>query len=162
MTKDVQVQSGKESHVPQTQVDMGRMLDRFFSDPFGVLLSEIPRRSLAQVRETDDSYQISVEIPGVPNEDVEINVDGNMLSIRAERREEKDEEDTYFKQYRSYSQSFSLPSNVDTDNIEARLENGVLELALPKTETQKKKIEIQSGQKKEQRKTSQQEPRKTG
>lgn len=162
MTKDVQVQSDKESRVPQNQVEMSRMLDRFFSDPFGVLLSEMPRRSLAQIRETEDSYKISVEIPGVPNEDVEINVDGNMLSIRAERREEKDEEGNYFKQYRSFNQSFSLPNNVDTENIEARLENGMLELTLPKTETQKKKIEIQSGQKKEQLKTSQQEPRKTG
>lgn len=99
-------------------------------------------------RETEADYHIEVELPGVKKEDVDINVDGNVLTISGERnvREEVKDED-YHKvesHYGLFSRSFTLPEKVDTSNIEAAFVNGILEIMIPKLQidTASKKIEI--------------------
>ena len=105
-------------------------------------------RPKVNTRETNESYHLEVELPGVKKEDVDINVDGNVLSISGERnvREEVKDED-YQKiesPYGLFSRSFTLPEKVDTGNIEAGFENGILEISIPKlkVDTSSKKIEI--------------------
>lgn len=130
--------------------DMNRLMDRFFVDPFGAMLSDVPSVSLrADVKETNDSYLLSAEIPGIPKDEVEINVNGNILTIHAEHKEEEGSEASsrgYRREYRSFHQSFTLPSTVDSSAIEAQCDNGMLEVLLPKAaSSQAKKVEIQSG-----------------
>jgi len=100
-------------------------------------------------REGDDAYYIDVDLPGVKKEDVEISVDKNILTIKGERdiRDEVKEEDYYRVEsaYGTFSRSFRLPEKVDVENIEAKSEDGVLEIVIPKLKVLKdstKKIEI--------------------
>ena len=76
-------------------------------------------------------------------------MNGNLLTVHAEHKEESGSEDSergYRRQYRSFHQSFSLPTTIDPEKIEANYENGLLEIMMPKTEqSQAKKIEVQSG-----------------
>ena len=105
-------------------------------------------RPKINTRETEENYHIEVELPGVKKEDVDIKVDGNVLTISGERnvKEEVKDED-YHKiesRYGLFSRSFTLPERVDTSNIEAEFVNGILEIAIPKLniDTSSKKIEI--------------------
>lgn len=150
--KDVEVRrdnssTGLTSPLP----DMNRMIERFFNDPFGSLLSgEFPalqRRTATDIRETDKAYVLCAEVPGIPKEDIDVSVNGNMLTIRAEHNaEQQNQEQGYRREYRSFRQSYALPSSIDANRIEAHCENGLLEVYLPKTEeAQPKKVEVQSG-----------------
>ncbi len=105
-------------------------------------------RPKVNTRETEDAYHIEVELPGVKKKDVDISVDGNVLTISGERnvRDEVKDED-YHKvesRYGVFSRSFTLPEKVDIENIEAEFVNGVLEIAIPKlkVDNSSKKIEI--------------------
>jgi len=100
-------------------------------------------------REGDDAYYIDVNLPGVKKEDVEISVDKNVLTIKGKRetRDEVKEEDYYRVEsaYGTFSRNFRLPEKVDVENIEAKSEDGVLEIVIPKLKVLKdstKKIEI--------------------
>ena len=100
-------------------------------------------------RETEEAYSLEVELPGVQKENVEINLDGKVLSISGERSiKEGIKEEEYQKvesHYGLFSRSFTLPEKVDSENIGAKFENGVLEISIPKLTVEKasKKIEIQ-------------------
>ncbi|HHS93061.1 MAG TPA: Hsp20/alpha crystallin family protein, partial [Campylobacterales bacterium] len=90
-------------------------------------------RPKVNTRETEENYHLEVELPGVKKEDVDISVDGNVLTISGERnvREEVKDED-YHKvesRYGLFSRAFTLPEKVDTANIEAGFENGILEIS---------------------------------
>jgi HSP20 family protein len=133
--------------------DFERMAERFFGDRFGSLMGDLPmsgsRKAVTDIRETDQGYVLSADLPGIPKEEIEVNVSGNLLTVRAEHKEESGEEGReggYRRQYRSFNQSFSLPSNVDPAKVEAHCENGLLEVWIPKTEqSQPRKIDLQSG-----------------
>jgi len=97
--------------------------------------------------ETKDSFVVKAEIPGMDPKDVNVNISGNVLTIKGEKKkeaEEKDEQRHYVERYYgSFQRSFQLPANVKTDKIEATFDKGVLNITLPKTEEAKKKeIEI--------------------
>ena len=93
------------------------------------------------ISEDKNAYKLSIAAPGMQKEDFKINLEGNMLTISAETKTEKDEEDQKYSRkeynYSSFSRSFSLPNEVVTDNIQASYKNGVLELELPKNEKTK-------------------------
>jgi HSP20 family protein len=116
-----------------------RMLDQTFKDFIGG--EETTGRGWlppVDIRETDSSLSLMVELPGLKREDVEITVENNVLTIRGERKFEKDvDQESYHRIERSYgafSRSFTLPSNVATDKVEAKFEDGVLRIELPKRE----------------------------
>lgn len=142
--KDIQVRGDRSSGL---QLD--NMMQKFLSDPFGSWLADLPtitRNNLGNIKETDNAYLLAADIPGIPKEDVKISVDGNVLTISAENNQEEDVGTTYRRDYHSFQQRFSLPTNVDADKIEAHCENGVLEVLIPKSaKTQARKIEVQSG-----------------
>ena len=89
------------------------------------------------VKENDDSYTVHADIPGVNKEDIHVTVEGNMVSISAEKKTEKEEKEGE-KVLRSerfvgkVSRSFTLGSDVDESKAQAKYNDGVLELTLPK------------------------------
>ncbi|THB80982.1 MAG: Hsp20/alpha crystallin family protein [Desulfobacteraceae bacterium] len=101
----------------------------------------------ADILETDSEFTVKLDLPEVKKDDVKITVDNGVLSIRGERKQEKEEKGTQYHRiechYGNFVRSFSLPDNVAEDQIEAVYENGVLFLAIPKTEESKpKQIEV--------------------
>ncbi len=90
------------------------------------------------VFEDAEKLKIVMEIPGVKSEDVKLSLENNTLTIRGEKRQEAEEKSDrvhrYERSYGSFERSFVLPSTVDADRIEARCDNGVLTIELPKAE----------------------------
>jgi HSP20 family protein len=89
------------------------------------------------VKEDDKAYTVHADIPGVKKEDIQVDIDGNVVSVRAEAKQEKEEkkgEKTIYSE-RSYgmvSRSFTLPLEVDEKGAKAEYKDGVLNLTLPK------------------------------
>lgn len=147
--KDVEVRrESSRNQMFSMMPEFDDMLEQFFGRGFQSGFGEWPafqRGGVTHVQENDKHYLLTVEIPGIPEEDIEIHLNGNLLTLRAEHR---DEERGKRRRFRSFHQSFSLPSTVDPEKIEARYENGILELILPKTEkSQARRIEVQAGRK---------------
>ncbi|MGZ6480183.1 MAG: Hsp20/alpha crystallin family protein [Bdellovibrionales bacterium] len=96
-----------------------------------------------ELNEDKSNYIMKFDMPGVNKEDVKIELDGNLLTVLAERREEKKTEDRRIRfseiSYGSYQRSFTLPSSVDEKKVDAKFENGVLTLTMPRTESSKAK-----------------------
>ncbi len=120
-----------------------------FDEFFNLYNSEnnrtIPNRSRipsANIQELDDKYRIELATPGFNKEDIEINIEDNLLTIKS--KEEKSKEvsnDNYtMKEFSTcrFSRSFTLPETIDRDKISARYENGILYLDLAK------KVEVQN------------------
>ena len=88
------------------------------------------------LKETEKAYAVHAEIPGVKKEDIEVSIDGNIVSIRAEvKREKEDKAETMLRSERYYGammRSFTLATEVDEKAASARYADGVLELTLPK------------------------------
>ena len=99
------------------------------------------------IYETADMIVMKAELPGVAREDIQIQIDGNTLTLRGERRFAKDvQEESYLRierAYGSFHRAFTLPAGVQQDRVRALFKDGVLELSLPKAEEAKpKKIAI--------------------
>lgn len=95
----------------------------------------------------EKGYYLEIDLPGVKKEDIEISVNDSILTVAGERKLEKKEEKENYTRIESFfgrfERSFKLPQDADTDNIEAKYENGVLKLFIPrKTKPEGKKIEI--------------------
>jgi HSP20 family protein len=90
------------------------------------------------IAETDKQYDVAIAAPGMKKDDFKINLEGDILTISAEKEETKEEKDKQYNRreynYSSFSRSFTLPDEVKRDKIEARYEDGVLHLVLPKSE----------------------------
>lgn len=109
------------------------------------------------VKETKDAYVFKADLPGVKEEDVDISITGQQLSISGEREEEKREEgERYFayeRSHGSFSRSFTVPEGVDAEHVNAEMKDGVLTLVVPKKpEVQARRIKLGSGEAKTQSK----------
>jgi HSP20 family protein len=95
------------------------------------------------IAETENEFIIKAEIPEVKKEEVKISVDNGVLSIRGERKQEKEEKGKKFhrieRYYGSFTRSFTLPDNVDETKIEASFKDGMLNIQIPKSEKSKPK-----------------------
>lgn len=95
------------------------------------------------IAETEKAFRVKAEIPEVNKEDVKVTVDNGILTIRGERKQEKEEKNKKFHRverfYGSFTRSFTLPDNVDESKIEASFKDGMLNLSIPKTEITKPK-----------------------
>lgn len=139
----------------RTMGSLQQEVNRLFDDLFPAQWSEkedepyssavwSPRADLS---ETENEYKISVDLPGVPKEAVNVTVEDNRLNISGERKMEQEEKKgTYSRIERSYGRfyrSFSLGSHVNQDEIHAEYNNGILTVHVPKSERVKpQKIEI--------------------
>jgi len=95
----------------------------------------------------EKGYYLEIDLPGVKKEDIEISVNDSILTVAGERKLEKKEEKENYTRIESFfgrfERSFKLPADADAENIEAKYENGVLKLFIPrKTKPEGKKIEI--------------------
>jgi HSP20 family protein len=112
---------------------MGNQLSKFIG-------STIPS---ANIKETNENFQIELAVPGLKKEDIKIDLDQDVLTISSEQKEEKTEErDNYTRRefnYSSFSRSFYLPEIADTDKISAEYKDGVLNILIPKKESAIKK-----------------------
>ena len=97
------------------------------------------------IRETPDNYEVEMAAPGMTKNDFRVELDGNTLTITSEKNDQREdgEEDRYIKRefsYQSFQRTFQLHKDVvDVDKIEAKYENGVLRLMIPKKEEAKQK-----------------------
>jgi HSP20 family protein len=86
------------------------------------------------IKDTADNYLVSIEIPGVAKDDVDIRVAGNVLTICGEKKQEKKEEKESYhcieRRYGSFERILTLPKDANTDNIDAKFKDGVLTVAI--------------------------------
>jgi HSP20 family protein len=99
------------------------------------------------VVESDDAILLKAELPGVDRKDISIDIENNLLTLQGEREYKGEKEEKGFKRiersYGRFVRAFTIPSNVDTENIKATYADGLLEVTMPKTaEKRSKKIDI--------------------
>jgi HSP20 family protein len=137
-------------------VAMQRVLQRTFDDALNgtsAAVSEAASMSVRlDVKEDDKSYAVTADLPGLKESDVDVTFDDGVLTIRGEKKVERDEKkDTWHlveRSYGSFARQISLPAGIQEDKIEAKFDKGVLTITLPKqTEAQKsaKKIQVKNG-----------------
>lgn len=123
----------------------GGLFDDFFRDvapgfyikPLHGDALPTPAQIKVDVKENGDAYTVQAEIPGVPKEDIQVAVDGNVVSLRAEVKQQDStsaDEKTLRSEryYGAVSRSFQLASDIDQAQAKAKYDNGVLTLTLPK------------------------------
>lgn len=84
----------------------------------------------------DNAYRITMELPGVSEEDIELNIEGGVATVRGEKKTEREDSgDTWFfseRRYGAFSRSFRLPEDADADAVKAEIKDGVLTVTLPR------------------------------
>lgn len=124
------------------------LIDKFFDDTFqgGSQMDFSPSVDIA---ETDQAFEIQVQLPGVKKNDVDISLENDMITISGEKKyaDEKDEKDYHTREsfFGKFSRSFRLPDSVNADKISAKQEDGVLVVNLPKDEKKLAKKQIKIG-----------------
>jgi HSP20 family protein len=125
------------------------VLDDLFNDLFEFPLIETSstKSPIYDIIENDNEYIIELQLAGVKKDDIDIDIDGDALTIKTERKEIKDTKYNYKETYfGKYKRSFVLPDSINKDNIGASLVDGILKIIIPKLENNKKlsskKIEI--------------------
>jgi len=128
-------------------------MDRFFNRMMPASFARWPQLSSdtgktewapsADISETDLEYVIRASLPAVKKEDVNVTVDGGIITIQGERKQQSENESEKFHRvesfYGSFERSFSLPENVNSDAIRCESKDGILTVHIPKTEPQKSK-----------------------
>jgi HSP20 family protein len=129
--------------------EMERVFDDTKVQPFSY--SENSWGSACEILENDDAYFLSLDVPGIKKEDLKIEIVDKVLTISGERKKENRTDNKlkvhhYEKAYGSFKRSFTLNVALDEKSVQARCENGVLELYLPKAAAAKpRRIEINEG-----------------
>ena len=116
--------------------DFDRNFFRGFGHPDRALYGKhAPNMMKTDVKETDNGYEVDVELPGFKKEDIKIDVENDCLTITAERKADEEEKQKNFikreRFYGSFSRSFDV-SGVNVDGIEAAYNDGILKLTMPK------------------------------
>ena len=142
--------------ISQMQRSLDRIFDEFFYPPASVGTTEehisfIPAYDLD---ETNTHYLVSLDLPGIAKDQINIELRDNQLIVSGERKEEKKKEEEHRlsseRYYGAFQRSFTLPSNVDPNKIEADHQNGVLHISIAKKEPAKSKV-IKISEQKEQK-----------
>jgi HSP20 family protein len=123
---------------------LSRPLNAMFDDFFAPFFNDhwdtnpIQWQPMVDIIEEDGQYRVKAELPGIEKGDIKVDLKGNVLTLRGERSEEKnDEKDRYYRRerrYGSFTRSFALPENVDSEAIKADYKDGVLSIVIPKPE----------------------------
>lgn len=104
------------------------------------------------IKESSGEYKIEAELPGFQKSDIKVNIENDILSIEAERKQEKDEEKakdnteyhTVERSYGNFLRQFTLPDAIAKDNVNAEYKNGILNLTLPKKEEEVKRNSLRT------------------
>lgn len=133
---------------PNTELHSKRfsdILDEFFNDSLRYKKdSFVPS---VDISETENSFEIEVALPGMSKDDIKVDLDKGRLTISGERTFESEENNKNYHRLESgfglFSRSFQLPDSIDEESIEAKYENGVLDITISKSEEKvKKQIKI--------------------
>ena len=127
-------------------------VDHLFNDFFGLNKGIWPENSMdvvpaVNLEETENAYKISVELPGMTKEDIQISLENKIVTISGEKKAVEEQKDKNFhrveRSYGKFQREFKLTSTLDRDKILAEYTNGVLDVTVPKAEEAKpKQIEI--------------------
>jgi HSP20 family protein len=132
-------------------------MQRLFQENFGQGREESLATSVfapaVDVYEDEHSITLKIEVPGVDEKDIDIRVENNTLTVHGERKFEKDEKEENYRrverQYGSFTRTFTLPSTVDAENIQADYDKGILKVRLAKkAEAKPKQIKVNVGSQK--------------
>ena len=150
--KNVPIRRDEDHSVYSLQQTMNRAFENFFEgfslSPFGSLEDRMgsfaPR---VDISESDKEFQVTAELPGMNEKDLDVSLANNVLTLKGEKKEEKeDKRKDYCRMERSYgmfSRTIPLPEGVDLEKVEASFRKGVLTVTLPKTvEAQKERKRI--------------------
>jgi HSP20 family protein len=116
-------------------------IDRLLNHPFNQLLQSLPQDKLMwtpvmEILEKDDSYIVRFELPGIKQEDVDISVIDNILTIKGERTANSEIKENHYQYcevyYGSFERSITLPKSVDEKKLVPNYDNGILEISFPK------------------------------
>lgn len=135
--------------------EIDRVFDQFGNGghwPFSTFSTGDGKHSLQlDVSETDDEIEVTADLPGVEQDDVSVNLAGEMLTIKGEKKTEKEstEKDMHMieRSYGSYERTIRLPCEVDDANVSAEMKKGVLKIRLPKspeTKAKTRKIKVEA------------------
>lgn len=133
------------------QEEVNRLFDELFERfPSRLDLFESGWSPRVDVIETDDEVIVEAELPGVKKEDVSVTITDNVLTIKGEKRREREEKAGSYhrveRAYGSFQRSFTLPATVQADKAKATFKDGVLRVTIPKTEEARpKEIKIEEG-----------------
>jgi HSP20 family protein len=143
--------------VASLQQEMNRLFSSFFDTPApgggaGALRRWVPAMDLV---ETDDSFVLKADLPGLDEKDINLEVEDNVLTISGDRKAEHEEKrEGYYRVERSFGsfrRSLTLPDGVDAEAVKARFDKGVLEVRIPKPEDRKpRRVSIKVGEQPEQ------------
>jgi len=115
--------------------DIEGVLENFLNDKFSPSFYKNSSQMKVDIKENEKEFVIEAELPGIKKEEVDIQVDDDRLTISVQKNEQTDEEkDNYIRKERSYTamvRSFAI-SNVEVENVNAKFENGLLFITLPK------------------------------
>src|SRR5215467_7683471 len=131
-------------------------MNRLFRDSFGDREEALTTSTFAppvDVYEDEHSVTLKIEVPGIEEKDIDVRVENNTLTVHGERKIEKEEKEENYRrverQYGSFTRTFTLPQTVDTENVSATYEKGVLKITLPKkAEAKPKQIKVNVGSEK--------------
>ena len=121
-------------------------LQNVFSDLFGSHADETDMGNTSwmptvDISETETGFEVRAELPGVSENDVNVSVSDNVLTVKGEKRQEMEKEGKDYhrmeRRYGSFQRSFTLPRHVETSDIKAEFKDGVLTLEIPKAEAAK-------------------------
>jgi len=163
--KNVPVRYSAGQSVPRYPIfQLHREIDRLFDDAFrgfpGLLrggldwpeITPIMLTPNIDIKETDENYVVSVEVPGVAKEDVDIRIDGDALIIRGEKKQEKKEDNENYhcveRHYGSFERMLTIPKDANADNIDAKFKDGVLTINIKRqaksVPREVKKVEVKA------------------
>lgn len=137
--KSVPVKREDESPFALLRREMDSLFDNFFRgfdlEPFESRMGAFSPK--VDVTENDKEIKISAELPGMDEKDIDVSLQKDMLTIKGEKKEEKEDKGKdYYRMERSYgsfSRTIPLPVEVETDKVEAKFKKGVLNITLPKS-----------------------------
>jgi len=131
------------------QKEMNRLFDNLFqpenADDFPLAASAWS--PAVDIAESDAAFVVKMELPGVAKEDVRITMEQNILTVKGEKKQEKESKTPDYhrveRSYGSFQRSFTLPSTVTADRVDASFRDGILSITLPKAEASRpKEIEV--------------------
>jgi HSP20 family protein len=144
----------EDNPVFSLQRDVNRIFDDFwrrFDQQFGALARGDAGGPRTDVAETEKALQVSVELPGIDQKEIDVSLTDGALTIKGEKKNARDENKNGYhlseRSYGSFYRSVPLPQGVDSDKAEAEFKNGVLTVTLPKTQealARVKKIDVKA------------------
>jgi HSP20 family protein len=151
MTDLIRWRKGEDWGLTQMRREMDRLFDRFSEAwPFRGFSETGRWMPSVDVSETDKELIARIELPGMDPKEIDISLSGNVLTIKGERKHEREEKKENFhlveRSSGSFARTLQLPVEVKADKVKANYKDGVLSVSMPKTEPEAvKKIEVKTG-----------------